>query len=185
MRHLKSLVAAALLAAVPPAVFAGENQVAMDHAKMGMDHSKMQGMGDPQAKGMTQDTSAPTAENPYSEAEMKMNRARMAAVGKDADETWVRKMIEHHRGAIDMANTALSKTQDSEVKQKAEQTIESQEKEIKELQAWLRSHHRDSEDGMSGDKAMPMKGGMKMEEEKMPQDKMKMEEEMKPQDGHM
>ena len=41
-----------------------------------------------------------TAANPYGPAEMQMHEKMMAATGADASETWVRKMIEHHRGGV-------------------------------------------------------------------------------------
>ena len=44
-----------------------------------------------------------TAANPYPPVEMRMHDRMMGAVGANADETWVRKMIEHHRGAIEMS----------------------------------------------------------------------------------
>jgi uncharacterized protein (DUF305 family) len=63
----------------------------------------------------------------------------VGAAGKDPAETWVRKMIAHHQGAVDMANIALSLADDPEVKAKAQQTITSQGKEIEELERWLES----------------------------------------------
>ncbi|KQN26917.1 hypothetical protein ASE86_07720 [Sphingomonas sp. Leaf33] len=80
----------------------------------------------------------PTAANPYGPAEMKMHERMMGATGADASETWVRKMIEHHRGAIDMSRTAIARARDPMVKRMAQKGAMMQEKEIGELQAWLR-----------------------------------------------
>lgn len=88
----------------------------------GMDHSKMQ----------------PTAANPYGPDMMKMHEKMMAAMGADAGETWIRKMIEHHRGAVDMSQTVLRQTQNAEIRREAQKTIASQNREIATLNAMLR-----------------------------------------------
>lgn len=132
MSRLSVLAVTGLFVLLAPAAYADENPKGMDHSRMqGMDHSEM--------KGMDHSAMAPNAQNPFGEAEMKMHKAMMAAVGKDASETWVRKMIAHHQGAIDMANIALSTADDPKVKQKAQETIASQQKEIDELQSWLKN----------------------------------------------
>lgn len=92
----------------------------------GMDHSKMEMM------------MKPTPANPYPPAEMEMHQKMMSAAGADATETWVRKMIEHHRGAIAMSKIVLRDSKDQKVRQMAEKTIAEQEREISDLQAWLR-----------------------------------------------
>lgn len=81
-----------------------------------------------------------TAANPYGAAEMKMHERMMAAMGSDATETWVRKMIEHHRGGIETSQIVLRETRDAKVRQMATKTITDQNREIGELEAWLRSH---------------------------------------------
>ena len=79
-----------------------------------------------------------TAANPYAPAEMKMHEKMMAAVGPNASETWVRKMIEHHRGGVETSRIAIARATDPMVKQMAQKTATMQEKEIAELQGWLR-----------------------------------------------
>jgi uncharacterized protein (DUF305 family) len=81
-----------------------------------------------------------TPANPYAEAEMRMNHKMMAAVGADASETWVRKMIEHHRGAIEMSKILLAKGSDAEAKAQAQKATAEQERGIAELQGWLKRH---------------------------------------------
>ena len=78
--------------------------------------------------------------NPYQAAEMDMHHKMMAAKVGDASEKWTRKMIEHHRGAVAMSRVALARAGDAETRRMAQKTIDMQEKEIAELQAWLRSH---------------------------------------------
>lgn len=100
----------------------------MDQGKMGaMDHSKMGGMGE-----MMKNTPA----NPYAEVGMDMHH-KMMVVGTDASETWIRQMIEHHRGAIAMSKIAATQAADKEVRAMAQKIVTMQEKEVASLQSWL------------------------------------------------
>lgn len=103
-------------------------------AQSGMDHSRM--------GGMDQSMMQPTPANPYPPAEMKMHHAMMNAVGSDAAETWVRKMIEHHRGAIEMSQIVLRETRDPKVRTMATKAMAEQRRGITELQGWLREHRK-------------------------------------------
>jgi uncharacterized protein (DUF305 family) len=76
--------------------------------------------------------------NPFAQSEMQMNERMMAAVGSDASDTWVRKMIEHHRGAVEMSNVVLPIAQDPMVRQMAQMTVDKQTKEIQELEKLIR-----------------------------------------------
>ena len=76
--------------------------------------------------------------NPYPASEMKMHEAMVSAVGADVSDTWVRKMIEHHKGAIAMAKIELAHGYDSRVLPIARRLIAKQEKEVAELQALVR-----------------------------------------------
>jgi uncharacterized protein (DUF305 family) len=101
----------------------------MDHGKMeGMDHAKMGGMGE-----MMKNTPA----NPYAETGMAMHH-KMMVVGSDASETWVRQMIEHHRGAVAMSQIADAQAKDKDVRAMAQKDITMQEKDIATLQSWLK-----------------------------------------------
>lgn len=124
----------ALAAVAAPALAQQSGMQGMGHGQMqGMDHSQMQGMDHGDMAGMM-------AGNPYGQAEMDMHRKMMAAKQGDAAEMWTRKMIEHHRGAIAMARVAQRDAKDAETRQMATMTISKQEKDIAELQAWLRKH---------------------------------------------
>ena len=98
----------------------------------GMDHSKMD---------MRQNMN-PTPANPYPPAEMEMHQKMMSAMGGDATETWVRKMIEHHRGAIAMSRIVLRDSKDAQVRMMANKAITEQTRGVGELQGWLRAHHK-------------------------------------------
>lgn len=96
MKKMMILVAAAALGAVP----AVAQMQGMDHS--GMNHGQMM---------------RPTPANPYPQAEMDMHQKMMSAMGADATETWVRKMVEHHRGGIAMSRIVLRETKDPKVRQ--------------------------------------------------------------------
>jgi uncharacterized protein (DUF305 family) len=73
--------------------------------------------------------------DPYPASEMKMHEAMTSAVGADVSDTWVRKMIEHHKGAIGMAKLELARGYDSRVLPIARRLIAKQQQEVGELQA--------------------------------------------------
>ena len=76
--------------------------------------------------------------NPYASAEAQMRDRMMAAVGVDASDTWVKKMIEHHRGAIAMSDALLAQTSSGPFAEMARMTKEKQQKEIAELEKMRR-----------------------------------------------
>ena len=111
----------------------GEVMPPMVHGKMqGMDHSKMGGMGE-----MMKNTPA----NPYAEVGMAMHH-KMMVVGVDSSETWIRQMIEHHRGAIAMSKIAVAEAADRDVRTMAQKVVTMQEKEVASLQSWLKRNSK-------------------------------------------
>lgn len=80
------------------------------------------------------------AMNDYKAAMDKMQQAMMAQKDTDADRAWALKMIEHHRGALAMAEIVLKHGDDADAKKMARKTIEMQTKDIAELDAWLATH---------------------------------------------
>ena len=73
----------------------------------------------------------------YAEANTRMHEAMAITFCGDADIDFLRSMIPHHQGAIDMARVVLEHGTDPEVRAMAEAIIAAQEAEIAEMQAIL------------------------------------------------
>jgi len=69
---------------------------------------------------------------------MKMHSAMDIAFTGNADVDFVKGMIPHHQGAIDMAKTVLAFGKDPEVRKLAEEVIKAQEGEIALMNEWLK-----------------------------------------------
>jgi uncharacterized protein (DUF305 family) len=68
--------------------------------------------------------------DPYKQSDKTMHDRMMAATGSTPTETWIRKMIEHHRGAVDMSNILIAQGGDAKVLEKARATVSTQQKEM-------------------------------------------------------
>lgn len=86
---------------------------------------------------------AADANNPFAQSEMTMDQAMMAAVGVNAADSWVRKMIAHHEGAIAMSRLVLPLNPTADVAKMAQMTIDMQGSEIVDLQRLLASGNPD------------------------------------------
>ncbi|MDX3809116.1 CopM family metallochaperone [Bosea thiooxidans] len=92
---------------------------------------------------MKMDNSASTdsaATKGYKEANMKMHKDMDIAYSGDADADFVRGMIPHHQGAIDMAKVVLAHGKDPEIRKLAESVIRDQEKEVALMREWLKKN---------------------------------------------
>lgn len=63
--------------------------------------------------------------------------ALAAATGTDFDRMWLQMMIEHHEGAVEMAETEIADGQDSRAKALARAIIDAQRAEITEMERLL------------------------------------------------
>ena len=97
----------------------------------------------------TNDAPAPAAAMPASPTDahlmvmQKMHAAMMAEPTGDADVDFVRNMIPHHQGAIDMARVQLQFGDDPELRKMSEDIIRAQESEIATMQDWLKKNAPD------------------------------------------
>lgn len=82
-------------------------------------------------------TMAADPNNPFAQAEAQMHERMMAAVGSSPSETWIRKMIEHHRGAVAMSDIILAQNPTPEVRAEAEKARTHHSREISRLEAML------------------------------------------------
>lgn len=98
-----------------------------------------------QQAGMVTDTSS----EPFGQAEKQMQQQLADAIGANPSQTWVRKMIAHHRGAVQMSEALLEIGGDPEVLALARTTADKQLQEINELEKLLTSGESRSSDQMA------------------------------------
>ena len=83
---------------------------------------------------------ATSAEEAFKEANNTMMHDMMKPMTGDPDKDFAMMMLPHHQGAIDMAKVELKYGKDPTLRALAEEIIEAQEKEIKDLKEWIAAH---------------------------------------------
>jgi uncharacterized protein (DUF305 family) len=104
----------------------------MMNMPMGHDHAKM--MEEMNAKN------AP--HSAYDDAMNKMHNDMMVKPSGNVDVDFVKGMIPHHQGAIDMANIVLKQGNDPIIRKLATGIVTAQESEIKMMKEWLAKHDK-------------------------------------------
>ncbi|MFD9662034.1 DUF305 domain-containing protein [Rhodococcus sp. NPDC059968] len=98
----------------------------------------LQQWGQPAPTSDTSDTSGMRGMN-HGDGMMPADQmdALTALSGTQFDRQWLTMMIEHHEGAIDMANTELADGENPEARQMATDIVTAQQREIADMQAAL------------------------------------------------
>jgi len=76
----------------------------------------------------------------FKAADMQMMHNMHVPYTGNADVDFRTHMIPHHQGAVEMAKIALKHAKDPETKRMAQKIIDDQEKEITEMQDWLKKN---------------------------------------------
>ena len=83
----------------------------------------------------------PEVTREYMKAMDSMHETMMRGImDPDPDTAFVRGMLPHHQGAVDMARIQLAYGRDPELRKLAEGIIAAQEKEISFMCSWLQQH---------------------------------------------
>jgi uncharacterized protein (DUF305 family) len=76
----------------------------------------------------------------YQAINAKMHEGMDITFTGNADIDFVRGMIPHHQGAVDMAKTVLAFGKDPQIRKLAEEVVKAQESEIAFMQTWLKQN---------------------------------------------
>ena len=76
----------------------------------------------------------------FKETHMKMMKDMDITYSGNPDADFVRGMIPHHQGAIDMAKVQLQHGKNAQMRRMAAGIIKDQEREIAQMQAWLKKN---------------------------------------------
>ncbi len=73
----------------------------------------------------------------FAETNQRMHEAMAISPTGDIDHDFVQGMVAHHRGAVEMAEVVLEHGDDPEIRALAEDIIQHQEAELRDMREWL------------------------------------------------
>jgi uncharacterized protein (DUF305 family) len=79
---------------------------------------------------------------PFQKAMDKMHKDMMIKPSGNIDVDFLKAMIPHHQGVVDMSEELIKKSKDAEVKAFAQKMINDQKAEIKMMQDWLKKREK-------------------------------------------
>jgi uncharacterized protein (DUF305 family) len=79
---------------------------------------------------------------PFQKAMDKMHKDMMIKPSGSIDIDFLKAMIPHHQGVVDMSEELIKKSKDAELKAFAQKMIDDQKAEIKMMQDWLKKREK-------------------------------------------
>jgi uncharacterized protein (DUF305 family) len=143
MKTITKTMAALAITAVAGVAYAQTSH--QGHGSMPMSGAMPMGNMDPAAMQKMMQDMMPSPNDPpstkdFKAADMKMMHNMHVPYTGNADVDFRTHMIPHHQGAVEMAKVALKHAKDPETKRMAQKIIDDQEKEIAEMQDWLKKN---------------------------------------------
>jgi len=134
----KTIAALAITAVAGMAVAQTSHQ---GHGSMPISGAVPMGHMDPAAmQKMMPSPNDPASTRDFKAADMKMMHNMSVPYTGNPDVDFRTHMIPHHQGAVEMAKVALKHAKDPETRRMAQEIIDDQEKEIAEMEDWLKKN---------------------------------------------
>jgi uncharacterized protein (DUF305 family) len=143
MKTITKTIAALAITAVAGVAYAQTSH--QGHGSMPMSGTMPMGTMDPTAMQKMMQDMMPSPNDPastkdFKAADMQMMHNMNVPYTGNPDVDFRTHMIPHHQGAVEMAKVALKHAKDPETTKMAQKIIDDQEKEIAEMQDWLKKN---------------------------------------------